>query len=55
MVSFFGWYPGPSGNEDLGPPKNFIFVGWWIELGSSQLYWADYEPICAQNTTFISG
>ena len=49
MGSCFGRYSGPSANEDLGPPKNFIFVGWWIGLDSPQLYWTDYEPICAQN------
>ena len=26
-----------------------MLVVWWIELGSPQLYWADYEPSCAQN------
>ena len=45
---FFGQYLGPSGNEDPEPSKDFIFVGWWTGLSSSQLYWVDYEPIYAQ-------
>ena len=43
----FGKYPGPSGSKDTGPLKNYI--GWLVDwLGSPQLYWADYKPICAQ-------
>ena len=26
-----------------------ILIVWWTRLGSPQLYWADYEPSCAQN------
>ena len=26
-----------------------MLVVWWIQLGSLQLYWADYEPSYAQN------
>ena len=26
-----------------------ILVVWWIGLSSLQLYWANYEPSCAQN------
>ena len=36
--SFSGQYLGPSDNEDLGPPKSFIFVCWWTGLSSLQLY-----------------
>ena len=47
--SYFGQYPGPSGNKDLEPPRSFILVVWWTGLGLPQLYWVDYEPSCAQN------
>ena len=26
-----------------------MLVDWWTGLGSSQLFWTDYEPSCAQN------
>ena len=26
-----------------------MLVVWWIQLGSLQLYWVDYEPSYAQN------
>ena len=47
--SYFGQYPGPSGNKDPKPPKSFILAVWWTELGSLLLYWADYKPSGAQN------
>ena len=28
---------------------SLILVVWWTGFGSPQLYWADYEPSCAQN------
>ena len=48
-VLIFGQYAGPSRNKDPRPPKSYILVVWWIGIGSSQLYWADYESSCAQN------
>ena len=48
-VLFFGQYSGLSGIKELGPPKSFVLVVWWIGLGSLQLCWANYELSCAQN------
>ena len=46
---FFGKYPSPSGIKEPGSLKSFVPVVWWTGLVSPQLYWANYEPSCAQN------
>ena len=49
LVSFFEQFPDPSRIKDPGPPKSLVFFVWWTGLGSSQLYWVNYESSCAQN------